>query len=253
MNPVLERILKTRLVSSLDGAKRELGGEISPEEGYLLQDAIRQTQAVSTLEVGLGYGISTLFILEAIADKPGAHHIVMDPNQSRDCAGIGLNNLEEAGYRDIVEFHEQSSHILLPQLERRGIKLDFAFIDGSHLFDYTILEFFYIDRMLRRGGIISFDDASMPAVRKVIRFILTNRCYRIVQCIPAEATSRQAARYEFIKWAGGAFPLIRRVIRQDLQEPDIDRGFIPGARYVALQKDTDDSEETRPWHYYHDF
>ncbi len=253
MNPFLDSVLKTRRVRSPQGGERELGSEISLDEGYLLQEAIQLTQAVTTLEIGLWYGVSTLFICEAISGKPGAHHIVMDPNQFRDCDGIGLNNVKEAGYENIVEFYGQSSHIVLPQLELKGVKVDFAFVDASHLFDYTLLEFFYIDRILRTGGIIAFDDASMPGVQKVIRFIITNRCYKVVQCIPASASWKQMAKHRLLKEVSRICPPLKQLIRPELREPDIDRGFIPGARYVALRKEADDSEDTRPWHFYHDF
>src|SRR5271170_5401670 len=155
MNPVLSEILRTGRVKSSQGQERDLAAEISPEEGLWIEKIIRESQAVRTLEVGLWYGISCLFICQAIAGKPGAHHIVMDPNETRDCEGIGLNNIRLAGYEDLVEFFEQSSHLVLPELEARGTGVDFAFIDASHLFDYTLLEFFYIDRLLRVGGIVA--------------------------------------------------------------------------------------------------
>jgi len=38
----------------------------------------------------------------------------------------------------------------------RGVKIDFAFVDGWHTFDYTLIDFFYIDKILRSGGLVSF-------------------------------------------------------------------------------------------------
>ena len=37
--------------------------------------------------------------------------------------------------------------------------LDFIFIDGWHTFDYTLVDFFYSDLLLKIGGIIIIDDA----------------------------------------------------------------------------------------------
>jgi len=250
MNPVLEEILRTRRVKSPVGEERELNSEISLEEGILLKRAIQEIQAVQTLEIGLWYGISTLFICEEIAHKPGARHIVMDPNQYRDCGGIGLNNIKAAGYADLIEFYEQSSHIVLPQLEAKGIKIDFAFVDASHLFDYTLIEFFYIDKLLRTGGIISFDDANMPGVQKVCRFISTNRNYKVFDCQPPGATWKQKLKYDVVARACRALPPLKKLIRPELQNPDISHGLIPGARYVAFRKESDD---TRPWRFYRDF
>ena len=58
-----------------------------------------------------------------------------------------------------------------------GIKIDFAYIDGWHSFDYTLLDGWYVDRMLAVGGIAAFNDCDWPAVKKAIRFVLTHRKY----------------------------------------------------------------------------
>jgi hypothetical protein len=41
-------------------------------------------RATRTIEVGLGYGISTLFICDGLLEvaDPAAHHIAIDPYQS---------------------------------------------------------------------------------------------------------------------------------------------------------------------------
>jgi predicted O-methyltransferase YrrM len=253
VNPVLEDILQSRLVRSSTGAVRELSGEVSYEEGLWLQNLIEECEAVKTLEIGLWFGVSALFICEAIANKPGARHIVMDPNQFRDCANIGLDNMKAAGYADILEFYDRSSHIVLPKLEEKGTEIDFAFLDGSHLFDYTLLEFFYIDRMLKVGGIIAFDDFNMPGVQRVCRFVSTNRSYRVVESIEAQINWKQRIKYGVVKSVCQASPSLRKLIRLELQDPDIDRGLMPGARYMAFKKIAHDSEENRPWHFYRDF
>ena len=36
---------------------------------------------------------------------------------------------------------------------------DFIFIDGWHTFDYTLVDMFYADRLLRIGGYLLIDDA----------------------------------------------------------------------------------------------
>ncbi len=253
MNPVLSEILRTRRVRSDRGVERELDSEISIEEGQSIQAAIRACDASTTLEVGCWYGISTLYICEEIASKPGARHIVIDPNQTRDCDRIGLSNVRSAGYQHLLEFHENSSHVVLPQLEKEAIQIDFAFIDASHLFDYTLLEFFYIDRILRVGGIIAFDDVFMPAVQKVCRFILENRQYQIFDCLPKNATWRQDLKFESLKHACTLLPGLKMYLKPEYQRPDTKLRALPGARYLALKKEGSDSEATRPWHYYREF
>ena len=82
-----------------------------------------------------------------------------------------MANLRRSGYDHIVRLMEEPSYRALPALERSRQRIDFAFIDGWHTFDFTLLDFFFIDRILKVGGVVAFDDADWPAVRKVCRFV----------------------------------------------------------------------------------
>jgi hypothetical protein len=62
----------------------------------------------------------------------------------------------------------------LAEIERSGQRVDFAFIDGWHTFDFALVDFFFIDRISSVGGVVVFDDANWPAIRKVCRFVKTN-------------------------------------------------------------------------------
>jgi len=110
---------------------------------------------------------------------------------------------------------EGPSHLMLPGLLERGVKLDLAFIDGWHTFDYTLLDFFYIDKMLRPGGVVLLHDQSWPSKQKVIRFIMTHRRYKELPVkgkrgqslgAPASDSARYSPRFQgFFKW-------VRRII-----------------------------------------
>jgi predicted O-methyltransferase YrrM len=181
MNPVLERILETGEFVGPEGKLIKVRGQIDREEGEFLQKIITDLKPAVTLEVGLAYGISALFICDALDQVSGARHIVIDSHQLTDVwdAGAGLHNLKKAGYEKIIEFHDAESQRVLPQLEESGLKVDFAFIDGAHTFDHVLVDFFYIDRMLRVGGVVAFDDVNWPSVGKACRFIIKNRNYSV--------------------------------------------------------------------------
>lgn len=106
----------------------------------------------------------------------------------------GLFNLERAGLRDLVAFHNESSHSVLPRLEAEGTQLDFAFIDGLHHFDWALHEFFLIDKMLRIGGLVIFDDLSWPAVQRVLMYVLANRAYEDLSPTPPTDLTRTIYR-----------------------------------------------------------
>ena len=62
-------------------------------------------------------------------------------------------------------------------------RLDMVFIDGMHLFDYTLLDFFYADKMLNINGLIIIDDIRHAPVQKLIQYVKKNyyRCYRFIE------------------------------------------------------------------------
>jgi predicted O-methyltransferase YrrM len=210
MNTVLEEIIKTQQVRPVDGSDSiPLHSAISDEQGLFLQDLVRQVDPKVNLEVGLAFGISALYICDALRIREGTQHIAIDPYQ-HECGatvripdspstrgswgnGIGMANLRRAGFGDIVQLIEKPSHLALPELEMAGREVDLAFIDGMHLFDFALIDFFYIDHMLRVGGIIAFDDVWLPAVRKVCRFVATNRPYSVVGTCGANSWRRRTS------------------------------------------------------------
>ncbi len=151
---------------------------VSKEEGQVLYDLVRKTGAKKTLEIGFCYGLSSLFICQAHKDKGSGQHTVLDPWEKTKWESIGLLNIERAGLQEYLRFYEAPSHEALPQLLAQNEKFDFIFIDGVHLFDYTLVEFFYADKLLNPGGYLALDDLWMPSIRKTLSFILSNRHYR---------------------------------------------------------------------------
>jgi len=182
MNPVLDEIMKTRRVLTRDGKERPLESEVSREEGEYLAKLVEEVKPTTSLEIGLACGISALFICEALTKNGKGRHIAIDPGQlspipSDDWQGIGLANLERAGYRPLVEFHGVPSEMALPHLLEQGVRVQLAFIDGWHTFDHVMLDFFYINRMIDVGGVVAFDDADLPGIAKALHFIASLPAY----------------------------------------------------------------------------
>jgi predicted O-methyltransferase YrrM len=192
VNPILEEILRTRKVTSEDGKRFPLRDEISMNEGALLQHIIDEIKPRTSLEIGCAYGISALFICESLKKVGATKHIVIDPNQNSLFNGIGLKNLRQAGYEDLIEFIEQPSEIALPRLLEHETRIDFAFIDGWHTFGHTLLDFFYVNRMLNVGGVVAFDDTNWKSISKLCRFISRYPCYRIFGILPPETKNLHA-------------------------------------------------------------
>jgi len=235
MGPILEEILRTKSVHTLDGtAALPLKDAIDSETGSLLQKLIRQKRPAVTLEIGLAYGVSALFICEALVGVGGRKHIAIDAFQNSVWHGIGIHHVRAAGFSALVELREQLSEYALPQLVKEGVTVDFAFIDGSHTFDQKMIDFFYVDRILNVGGVIAFDDCNWPSIHQVCRFIATNRPYRVVGATSGAAPP--GIRGRSIRWAVRHSQILRRVVKPQFTAPDEQFGIPPHSRCIAFEK-----------------
>jgi predicted O-methyltransferase YrrM len=242
VNSVLERILETQQVS--DGTRSlplshpdfpSLPVAVTPAEGALIQRVIAQVQPRTSLEVGCAYGVSTLYICEALASLPDARrrHIVLDPFQSTQWRGIGVRNVRHAGFGDLMDFQEERSELALPDLVRDQVAIQFALVDGWHTFDQVMVEFFYLNRMLDVGGVIVFDDADRRSVNRVIRHALTYPAYRVYAAEePAPPTRRSTVGR--LRRVLASVPAAGTIVRPDVLNRDWDLGILGSC--VAIQK-----------------
>ena len=246
MNEILECIFSTGEFEGPDGQQIKVRANIPREEGDFLQRIVRSVNPTVSLEVGLAYGVSAMIICDSLQRTPETRHIVIDPFQHRETWGFGagLNNLKKAGHGDIVEFHNVDSQTALPQLAASGLKIDFAFVDGGHTFDHCLVDFFYIDRMLRVGGVVAFDDTNRPTISKVIRFIVTNRNYSVYAALdPARSRPLSLKRrllLELARRSARVSGAVEQLFKPQVLEPDASLG-ISGGRCVALKKEDDDT------------
>jgi hypothetical protein len=89
---------------------------------------------------------------------------------------------------------------MFPGLIEKGILLDFAFVDGWHTFDYTLIDFFLIDKMLRPGGMVAFHDMYALSKQKVLGFVLSHRKYKIVHDRRVRSNESRIATLKFFLW-----------------------------------------------------
>lgn len=149
---------------------------IHPLEGEALSDWVTRERAASSIEIGLGYGLSALFILRGLLStgSPNIRHLAMDPHQIQGFASIGLQLIDEAGLRDRLEFYAERSEIALPRLLSEGQQFDFAFVDGNHRFDGVFVDLMYLGRLVHGGSVIFLDDYQLPSIKKAVAFCTSN-------------------------------------------------------------------------------
>jgi cephalosporin hydroxylase len=127
-----------------------------------------------TLEIGFAFGGSALLFCslhKQLGHQPERQHVLIDPFQKTTWDSCGLMALERAGLSAFADFRAQPSAIVLPKLLEAEQTFEFAYVDGSHLFEDVFLDAHYIIRMLTIGGIVAFDDSTNPHVAKVLGFL----------------------------------------------------------------------------------
>ena len=175
---LIERLVREgTVVARSDGSLHELFPvSVKPAEGEALREWVVREGAAHTIETGFGYGISALFMCEALLanGRADARHVVLDPNQMWRFADCGLQLIDDAGLGELVEFHAEASEFALPRFLAEGRRFDLAFVDGNHRFDGVFLDLIYLGRLVHDGGIVFIDDYQLPAVAKAASFCTTN-------------------------------------------------------------------------------
>ena len=150
------------------------------EQGAMLNRLMREHSVKCSLEVGLAYGFSTVWMLDALRAQPNSAHTAIDPFQKTSFGGIGLAQAARLGGAVRFEWLPDYSIHALSDLIRQGRRFDFIYIDGNHRFDDVIVDFYLSDQLLRPGGLIVLDDMWMSSIQTAGNFIVQNRAYKPV-------------------------------------------------------------------------
>jgi predicted O-methyltransferase YrrM len=176
VHQVVDRLFHDGTVTSRTGTTHTVFPvAVNAAEGETLERWVTREGAKQTVEVGLGYAVSTLFICAGLLANGGEpRHVALDPHQATRYESCGLQLLEEAGLTELVEHHAEESQTALPRFLSEGRIFDLAFVDGNHRFDGVFLDLAYLGRLVRPGGIVFLDDYQLPAVARAASFCLRN-------------------------------------------------------------------------------
>jgi predicted O-methyltransferase YrrM len=177
-NSIIDEIYETKVVRDASGNEYLLSSEVDRAEGdYLFQLISSDDSITKTLEIGCAFGLSSLHICEALRNRPGASHVIIDPKQMDVWHGVGVAHLERAGI-GFFNIISEPSELALPSLLRSEPEsFDFIFIDGWHTFDHTMLDMFYANRLVRVGGYIVIDDCSWESVAATVSYYMNYPSY----------------------------------------------------------------------------
>ena len=121
----------------------------------------------------------------------------------------------------------------------------FAFIDSSHLFDLTLMDFILVDKRLDVGGLIGFHDLWLAGVMKAVRYIITNRNSTRPRRYPGQTASHEVARQ---RGCQSHSPCRKLVFRPEVMELSMDLDL---TRLMTFIEKVDD--DTRSWDFYRSF
>lgn len=137
---------------------------MSPAQGMRMMEFIADHEIAAILELGFAHGVSTCYMATALARSSGGSIVTIDLEWTRTMTPNIEELLGRVGERDRVEvFFEPTSYTwrLMKLLEEdRGPRFDFCYVDGAHSWFVDGFAFFLVDRLLKPGGWIIFDDVN---------------------------------------------------------------------------------------------
>jgi len=150
----------------------KISSAIRYEEGNYIYKIIDKHNFTKCLEIGFANGISAIYTLM----NKKTNLISIDPYQDTQWNNEGLKLIKKLKLNKKHKLIKKKSYEALPLLLTKYGEgyFDFIFIDGWHTFDYTLIDFFYSNLLLKIGGIIIIDDALHNGVSKCVKYIDTN-------------------------------------------------------------------------------
>ncbi len=148
---------------------------ISEPQGMWIFETCRRLKPKRSLEVGLAYGFSTIYILAAINQTGTGHHTALDPFQRDSWHGVGALQAQHLGMEPSFQLLEEFSIPALVGFAKQKDKFELMYIDGNHKFDDVFVDFALAAEVCPMGGNIILDDMWMPSVQTAVSWIRSNR------------------------------------------------------------------------------
>jgi predicted O-methyltransferase YrrM len=175
---VIDRLVaQGSAVSRLDGSTHDLFPvAVPPSEGAALSDWVTREGATRTIEIGLGYGVSALFVYEGLLSQsvPERRHVVIDNHQHTRFANCGPAVPRGSRRHGPGRVSQRGFTPGASRATAEGRTFDLAFIDGNHRFDGVFVDLVYLGRLVRPSGVVFIDDYHLPGIARAVSFFVSN-------------------------------------------------------------------------------
>ncbi len=172
---LLDDAYRTGSVTNAHGVAVSAHSQITPIFAQALCDFVEREQPKTVVEVGMALGFSSLAILSALPED--GILISVDPFQDTDYEGAGMAQVARSTHAKRHRLVAEADYLALPKMIEQGLKVDFAYIDGMHTFDYVLLDAFYLDKLVPVGGAIAFNDCGFRSIHKFLHYFVKHRKY----------------------------------------------------------------------------
>jgi predicted O-methyltransferase YrrM len=153
-----------------DGVGKSIGYPAWNLLYYAALSSLPADRPAVVVETGTYHGLSTVVLAQALKDN-GLGGIVHTVDRDPGSVDIARRHVEQAGLSEFVRFHVGESQEMLKDVGASTGHVDFAFLDDGHDRDAVVGEFRALYPLVRRSGVVYFDNTSDGGVKKALDYI----------------------------------------------------------------------------------
>ena len=171
-----------------------------------------------------GAGLSTLVFL---AGEP-AKLITIAPDNNlmgRIKQQAHRFNLDDSNHDVHIQYSEDALPVIADTDDQY---LDFALIDGGHGYPTVFVDFCYINKILKKDGLLALDDIQLHAVRELYNLLMRQPDYTLCQSLGKMAVFKKNTEIKYFPDFGGQ-PYLA-------EKPDVPYSFRSFIKRYLLQR-----------------
>jgi hypothetical protein len=181
-----------------------LSSELKPWVAFYIYNLIKVNNFHNILQIGLREGLDTLYYYQGLQENSIStpmKKLTIITEEDKTWSPRFTENLKHIDDKNLQITISPISPFLAHLIEK-GYYYDCIIIRGNQLFDNALLDFFYADKLLYRGGVIVFFNTDFDSTKRVAKYVETN--YKHYRLLPYNLGSKYC--YTFVKGAEDSRP-----------------------------------------------